>query len=64
MRRRYIHFNMKTSTERYIYMCDFEFQEEKEKEKKKRKIRLEMHYDQVFLDGNDAYVWLYNPTPW
>jgi len=38
--------------------------EEKEKEKKKRKIRLEMHYDQVFLDGNDAYVWLYNPTPW
>ena len=40
------------------------FQEEKEKEKKKRKIRLEMHYDQVFLDGNDAYVWLYNPTPW
>ena len=55
---------MKTITERYIYMCDFEFQEEKEKEKKKRKIRLEMHYDQVFLDGNDAYVWLYNPTPW
>merc|ERR1711936_1359688 len=37
---------------------------EKEKEKKKRKIRLEMHYDQVFLDGNDAYVWLYDPTPW
>ena len=35
-----------------------------EKEKKKRKIRLEMHYDQVFLDGNDAYVWLYDPTPW
>merc|ERR1712029_994478 len=37
---------------------------EKEKEKKKRKIRLEMHYDQVFLDGNDAYVWIYDPTPW
>merc|ERR1711872_505137 len=37
---------------------------DKEKEKKKRKIRLEMHYDQVFLDGNDAYVWLYDPTPW
>merc|ERR1712228_1132585 len=34
------------------------------KEKKKRKIRSEMHYDQVFLDGNDAYVWLYDPTPW
>merc|ERR1712156_549092 len=37
---------------------------EDKKEKKKRKIRLEMHYDQVFLDGNDAYVWLYDPTPW
>jgi len=41
-----------------------EDKKEKEKEKKKRKIRLEMHYDQVFLDGNDAYVWLYDPTPW
>merc|ERR1711981_1159321 len=20
--------------------------------------------DQIFLDGNDAYVWLYDPTPW
>merc|ERR1712147_517161 len=38
--------------------------EEKEKERKKRKIRLEMHYDQIFLDNNDAYVWLYDPTPW
>jgi len=37
---------------------------EKEREKKKRKIRLEMHMDQVFLDGTDAYVWLYDPTPW
>jgi len=35
-----------------------------EREKKKRKIRLEMHMEQVFLDGNDAYVWLYDPTPW
>ena len=45
------------------HICFF-YQKEKEKEKKKRKIRLEMHYDQVFLDGNDAYVWLYDPTPW
>jgi len=37
---------------------------EKEREKKKRKIRLEMHMDQVFLDSSDAYVWLYDPTPW
>jgi len=35
-----------------------------EREKKKRKIRLEMHNDQLFLDGNDAYVWIYDPTPW
>merc|ERR1712013_425734 len=35
-----------------------------EREKKKRKIRLEMHNDQIFLDNNDAYVWLYDPTPW
>merc|ERR550534_955428 len=28
------------------------------------RIRLEMHNDQLFLDGNDAYVWIYDPTPW
>ena len=33
-------------------------------EKKKRKIRLDMHLDQVFLDTNDAYVWLYDPISW
>ena len=32
--------------------------------KKKRRIRLEMHPLQIFLDSQDAYVWLYNPTPW
>lgn len=37
---------------------------EKDKKKKKRKIRLDMHMDQIFLDSNDAYVWLYDPTPW
>merc|ERR1711936_307460 len=41
-----------------------EEKKEKEKEKKKRKIRLEMHMDQIFIDSNDAYVWLYDPTPW
>lgn len=34
-----------------------------EKEKKKRKIRLEMHLDQLFVDGLDAYVWIYDPIP-
>jgi len=35
-----------------------------EKQKKKRKIRLDMHMEQLFLDVNDAYVWLYDPIPW
>ena len=26
--------------------------------------RLDMHLEQVFLDGKDAYVWIYDPTPW
>jgi len=41
-----------------------EDKKDKEKEKKRRKIRLEMHMDQIFLDNNDAYVWIYDPTPW
>ena len=32
--------------------------------KKKRKIRLDMHLEQVFIDCKDAYVWIYDPTPW
>ena len=53
-------FSLKVSHDDYYNFS----QKVQEKEKKKRKIRLEMHYDQVFLDGNDAYVWLYDPTPW
>lgn len=34
-----------------------------EKEKKKRKIRLDMHPDQFFVDGPEAYVWIYDPIP-
>lgn len=34
------------------------------KEKKKRRIRLDMHLEQVFVDTNDAYVWLYDPVSW
>lgn len=33
------------------------------KGKRKRKIRLDMHAEQVFVDGNDAYVWIYDPIP-
>ncbi|XP_058061001.1 translocation protein SEC62 [Anopheles bellator] len=31
--------------------------------KRKRKIRLEMHPEQLFIDGHEAYVWLYDPIP-
>ncbi|XP_035782365.1 translocation protein SEC62-like [Anopheles albimanus] len=34
-----------------------------ENAKRKRKIRLEMHPEQVFIDGHEAYVWLYDPIP-
>lgn len=34
-----------------------------EKEKRKRKIRLDMHPDQIFVDGHEAYVWIYDPIP-
>ncbi|CAD7086030.1 unnamed protein product [Hermetia illucens] len=33
------------------------------KEKRKRKIRLEMHPEQLFVDGSEAYVWIYDPVP-
>jgi len=36
--------------------------EEKER-KKKKKIKLDMHLEQIFVDGTDAYVWMYEPTP-
>nr|CAG4648868.1 EOG090X0D00 [Polyphemus pediculus] len=41
--------------------------EEKNKDKgkkEKRKIRLDMHLEQQFVDGNDAYVWIYDPIPY
>ncbi|XP_018013899.1 translocation protein SEC62 [Hyalella azteca] len=31
--------------------------------KKKRKIKLDMHLEQLFVDGSDAYVWMYDPVP-
>ncbi|XP_053961423.1 translocation protein SEC62 isoform X1 [Anastrepha ludens] len=33
------------------------------KEKRKRKIRLDMHPEQVFVDGSEAYVWIFDPIP-
>lgn len=36
---------------------------QKQTEKRKRKIRLDMHPEQIFLDGHEAYVWIYDPIP-
>ncbi|XP_050318742.1 translocation protein SEC62 isoform X2 [Bactrocera neohumeralis] len=33
------------------------------KEKRKRKIRLDMHHEQVFVDGSEPYIWIYDPIP-
>jgi len=47
--------------------ADSSHAEEKGKEKskkEKRKIRLDMHLEQQFVDGNDAYVWIYDPIPY
>jgi len=43
---------------------DEDKKEEDKSEKKKRRIRLDMHLEQIFVDNNDAYVWLYDPIPW
>merc|ERR1719225_1040230 len=45
--------------------CETGEEEKVEKtEKKKRKIRLDMHLEQIFVDSNDAFVWLYDPISW
>lgn len=38
-------------------------EQQEQKEKRKKKIRLDMHNDQKFVDGLDAYVWIYDPIP-
>ncbi|XP_051874493.1 translocation protein SEC62 [Pristis pectinata] len=34
----------------------------KKKKETKRKFKLEPHNDQLFLDGNEVYVWIYDPV--
>ncbi|XP_055501763.1 translocation protein SEC62 [Leucoraja erinacea] len=34
----------------------------KKKKETKRKFKLEPHNDQLFLDGNEIYVWIYDPV--
>nr|SVE83303.1 EOG090X0D00 [Daphnia magna] len=54
-----------TTRESVVQYLDFHAEEKKDKGKKeKRKIRLDMHLEQIFVDGNDAYVWIYDPIPY
>ncbi|XP_067123798.1 translocation protein SEC62 isoform X1 [Centruroides vittatus] len=43
--------------------ADTKKEEGPEKKKEKKKIKLDMHLEQVFVDGNEAYVWIYDPIP-
>ncbi|XP_046584063.1 translocation protein SEC62-like [Haliotis rubra] len=38
-------------------------EKEEEKKKKERKLKLNMHDDQRFVDGEEVYVWIYDPVP-
>ncbi|XP_054165260.1 translocation protein SEC62-like [Oppia nitens] len=33
------------------------------KKKEKKKIKLDMHFEQLFVDENEPYVWIYDPIP-
>jgi len=37
--------------------------EDSDDKKKKKKVKLEFHSKQIFVDGNDVYVWVFDPTP-
>ncbi|KAL5015096.1 hypothetical protein ScPMuIL_009366 [Solemya velum] len=36
---------------------------DEEKKKKEKKLKLDMHDDQRFVDGDEIYVWIYDPVP-
>ena len=39
------------------------FNSQDEEKKKKKKVKLEMHDQQIFKDGDEYYVWIYDPVP-
>ncbi|KAG8198513.1 hypothetical protein JTE90_017378 [Oedothorax gibbosus] len=43
--------------------CKKEGGEVSEKKKEKKKIKLDMHLEQMFVDSNEPYVWIYDPIP-
>lgn len=42
---------------------DEDKKKDEEKKKKEKKLRLDMHEDQRFVDGEDIYVWIFDPVP-
>ncbi|XP_064460966.1 translocation protein SEC62-like [Ornithodoros turicata] len=40
-----------------------EAEEKKDVEEKKKRLKLDMHLDQIFVDANEPYVWIYDPVP-
>lgn len=39
------------------------FLKQDDRQKNRKKIKLEMHFEQMFVDNLDAYVWIYDPIP-
>ena len=39
-----------------------ELEDKKEKKKEKKKIKLDIHMQQIVVDSNEPYVWLYEPV--
>jgi len=35
----------------------------KGEKKEKKKVKLDMHLEQIYVDGNEVYVWIYEPIP-
>lgn len=42
---------------------DKDKKKDEDEKKRKKKLKLEMHLEQVFCDGSDVYVWIYDPIP-
>ena len=45
----------------FFHRAEKVYKEDDETDKSKRKFKLEMHDEQIFLDSNDPYVWIYDP---
>jgi len=46
-----------------VSLKDKDDKEVETKKKEKKKIKLDMHLEQLFVDENEPYVWIYDPIP-